>query len=86
MVGDVCLPLVLRILEGLGINYPCEPLTSMVADFATPVSDCRICLQIGKSIIVESLSDPVIETNGNSQHNEWPHQLEFPETPHPRRT
>ena len=51
LVGDVFLLLVLRILEGLGIEYPCESLKSMFADSAMPVSNCRICLQVRKSII-----------------------------------
>ena len=59
LVGDVCLPLVLRIVEGLGIEYLGELLKSTFADSATPVSDCRICLQVGKTIIERS--DPVIE-------------------------
>ena len=84
MVDDVCLPLVLRILEGLGIEYLCEPLKSMFADSTTPFSDFRIYLQVGKTIIEKS--DPVIERNDDTQHNERPHQLKFPETPHPRRT
>ena len=48
LVGDIFPPLVLRILEGLGIEYPCELLKSMFADSTTPVSDCRICLVQGK--------------------------------------
>ena len=55
LVGDVCLPLVLRILEGLGIEYPCEPLKSMFANSATPVSDCRIRLQVRKSNLERSV-------------------------------
>jgi hypothetical protein len=51
LVGDVFLLLVLQILEGLGIEYPCELLKSTFADSATPVSNCRICLQVRKSII-----------------------------------
>ena len=50
LVGDISLPLVLRILEGLGIEYPCESLEGMLPDSTTPVSDCRICLQVEKGI------------------------------------
>lgn len=81
LVGDVCFPLVLRVLEGLGIEYPCEPLKSMFADSATPVSDCRICLQV----MIEK-GFRAIERKVNAQRNERRHQLIFPETPHPKRT
>jgi hypothetical protein len=50
LVGDVFLPLVHRILEGLGIEYPCESLKSPLADSATPVSDCRICHIINRVV------------------------------------
>jgi len=55
LVGDISFLLVLRVLEGLGIEYPCEPLKSMFANSAMPVSDCRIYLQVRESIIERSL-------------------------------